>query len=62
MLSGAILREAAHLHGVCERLDLLADEYPETRESLLRMSNTVRQTATIMEVFVATKLDGSLPM
>lgn len=51
-----ILREAQNLHGVSDRLDSLAEEYPVVSEALITISGNVRQTATLLEVLVVTKL------
>jgi hypothetical protein len=52
----AILQEANHLHGVSDRLDLLADAHPPVSEALITISGSVRNTATLLEVLVATKI------
>jgi len=52
----AILQEAQHLHGVSDRLDLLADNLPLVSETLMTISGSVRNTATLLEVLVATKV------
>jgi hypothetical protein len=56
----AILQEAQHLHSVSDRLDLLADDHPPVSEALITISGSVRNTATLLEVLVATKM-GLLP-
>ena len=64
MPSDAILQVAQQLHNVSERLDSLADEHPIVSEALITISGTVRQTATLLEVLVVTKmgpLSGSDP-
>jgi hypothetical protein len=64
MPSDAILQVAQQLHNVNERLDSLADEHPVVSEALITISGTVRQTATLLEVLVVTKmgpLSGSDP-
>jgi hypothetical protein len=55
--SSAILREAQKLHSVSDRLDLLAGEHPLVSEALVTISGNVRQTATLLEVLVVTKLE-----
>ena len=60
MPSTAILREVQHLYGVSDRLDYLAEEHPVVSEALLIISGSVRNTATLLEVLVATKM-ASLP-
>ena len=64
MPSNSILYEAQQLHNVSDRLDLLADEHPVFSEALITISGNVRQTATLLEVLVVTKmrpLSGSDP-
>jgi hypothetical protein len=56
MRSTAILHEAEQLHNVSDRLDLLADQHPLVSEVLLTISGSVRNTATLLEVLVATKI------
>jgi len=56
MSSTAILFDAKQLHNVGDRLDLLADLHPVVSEALLTISGNVRQTATLLEVLVATKM------
>ena len=59
MHPSAILQEAQQLYNVSDRLDLLADQHPLVSEALLTISGSVRNTATLLEVVVATKM-GSL--
>jgi hypothetical protein len=64
MPSNEILHEAQQLHGVSDRLDSLAEHHPIVSEALLTISGSVRSTATVLEVLVATKmvpLDGIDP-
>jgi len=56
MPSTAILREVQHLYGVSDRLDFLAEEHPVVSEALLVISGSLRNTATLLEVLVATKM------
>ncbi len=56
MPSSAILREAQNLHHVSDSLDALAEEHPVVSEALITISGNLRQTATLLEVLVATKL------
>jgi hypothetical protein len=56
MPSNAILHEARQLHSVSDRLDSLADEHPLVSEALITISGNVRQTATLLEVLVVTKM------
>jgi hypothetical protein len=60
MPSNAILYEVQQLYKVSDRLDLLAEEHPVIAEALITISGSVRHTATLLEVVVATKL-GSHP-
>ena len=60
----AILQEALQLHGVSDRLDLLSENHPLVSEALITISGSVRNTATLLEVLVATRvepLSGSDP-
>ena len=64
MPSIEILHEARQLHGVSDRLDSLADQHPKVSEVLIGISGSVRNTATLLEVLVATKItpfDGLSP-
>jgi hypothetical protein len=56
MPSNAILHEARQLHNVSDRLDLLSEEHPLVSEALITISGSVRNTATLLEVLVATKM------
>lgn len=60
MSSHPILYEIQQLYKVSERLDQLAEEHPHISEALITISGSVRHTATLLEVVVATKL-GPLP-
>jgi len=55
MPSIAILREAQQLHDVSDRLDALAGQHSPFSEALIGISGSVRNTATLLEVLVATK-------
>jgi hypothetical protein len=55
----AILHEATQLYNVSDRLDLLADRHPLVSEALITISGSVRNTATLLEVLVATKMGPS---
>jgi hypothetical protein len=55
-----ILHEIQQLYRVSDRLDELAEEHPIISEALITISGSVRHTATLLEVVVATKL-GPLP-
>ena len=52
-----ILDEVEHLHGVCTRLENLADELTPVTHELLTIAGSVRSTATLLAVLVATKLN-----
>jgi hypothetical protein len=56
MHSNAILNEAQQLHNVSSRLDVLAEEHPVVSEALITISGSVRNTATLLEVLVATRM------
>lgn len=56
MRSNAILHEAQQLHDVSDRLDSLAEVHPVVSEALVSISGSVRNTATLLEVLVATKM------
>ena len=56
MHSNAILKEAQQLHNVSSRLDVLAEEHPVVSEALITISGSVRNTATLLEVLVATRM------
>jgi hypothetical protein len=60
MPSHAILHEAQQLHSVSDRLDSLAETHPVVSEALITISGSVRNTATLLEVLVATKMGSSL--
>jgi len=56
MQENMILQEAQQLHRVSDRLDSLATQYSPVSEALITISGTVRNTATLLEVLVATKM------
>jgi len=56
MNPNAILHEVQQLYNISDRLDLLADKHPLMSEALLGISGSVRNTATLLEVLIATKL------
>jgi hypothetical protein len=58
MPSIAILQEAKQLYIVSDRLDSLAEQLPSVSEALLVISGNVRNTATLLEVLVATKMSS----
>jgi hypothetical protein len=57
--SDAILSEVEHLHGVCERLENLAERTPRLMTELLTIAGNVRSSATLLAVLVATRLHGT---
>ena len=57
MHSNAILHEVQKLHSVSDRLESLAEQHPLVSETLLTISGSVRNTATLLEVLVATKIE-----
>ena len=59
MHSNAILHEVQQLYSVSDRLDLLAEQHPLVSEGLITIAGSVRNTATLLEVLIATKM-GSL--
>lgn len=52
----AILHEVQQLNNVSDRLDTLAEQHPLVEESLLSISGSVRNTATLLGVLVAIKI------
>jgi hypothetical protein len=60
MPSNAILHEALQLHKVSDRLDSLAEEHPVVSDALVTISGSVRNTATLLEVLVATKMGSPI--
>jgi hypothetical protein len=55
----AILYEIQKLYGVSDRLESLAEQHPLVSEALITISGSVRNTATLLEVLVATKMARS---
>ena len=55
MPSNAILHEAQQLHAVSDRLDSLSGQHTLS-DALLTIAGSVRNTATLLEVLVATKM------
>jgi hypothetical protein len=51
----AILREVDQLHSVSTRLEKLADQHTSVSEPLMTIAGTVRNTATVLAVLVATR-------
>jgi hypothetical protein len=56
MPSHDILHEVQKLYSVSDRLDSLAEQHPLVSEALITISGSVRNTATLLEVLVATKM------
>jgi hypothetical protein len=56
----AILHEVDQLHNVSTRLEGLAEQHPPVSEALLTIAGSVRNTATLLAVVVATK--GAKPI
>jgi hypothetical protein len=56
MHPNAILHEVQQLYNVSDRLDSLAEQHPLVSEALITISGSVRNTATLLEVLVATKM------
>jgi hypothetical protein len=56
MHSNSILHEVQQLYNVSDRLDTLAEQHPLVSEALITISGSVRNTATLLEVLVATKI------
>jgi hypothetical protein len=49
MPSTSILREVQQLYNVSGRLDSLAEQHPIVSEALVKISGSVRNTATLLE-------------
>jgi len=56
MHPNALLHEVQQLYSISDRLDILAEKHPLVSEALLGISGSVRNTATLLEVLIATKL------
>ena len=61
MDSNAIFAERKQLYSVSDRLDSLAEQHPVVSQALITISGSVRNTATLLEVLVATKMGLSGP-
>jgi hypothetical protein len=55
MVFEAILDEVDQLHNVSTRLEGLAEQYPPVSDALVTIAGSVRSTATVLAVLVATK-------
>jgi hypothetical protein len=53
----AMLYEIQRLYDVSDRLDSLAEQHPLVSEALMTISGSVRNTAILLEVLVATKVE-----
>jgi hypothetical protein len=58
MPSTAILREVQQLYRVSDRLDSLAEQHPLVSEALVTISANLRNTATLLEVLIATRINS----
>ena len=56
MPSTSILREVQQLYHVSDRLDSLPEQHPIVSEALVKIWGSVRNTATLLEVLVVTKM------
>jgi len=56
MHPSAILHEVQQLYNVSDRLDILAEKHPQVSEALAVISVSIRNTATLLEVLVVTKI------
>ena len=56
MHPNAILHEVQQLYNVSDRLDSLAEQHPLVSDALITISESVRNTATLLEVLVAMKV------
>ena len=52
----AILDEVQQLYNMSDRLDTLAEQHPLVSEALITISGSLRNTATLLEVLVVTKI------
>jgi formate dehydrogenase maturation protein FdhE len=52
----SILQEVQQLYNVSDRLASLAEQHPLVSEALVTISGSVRSTATLLELLVATKM------
>ncbi|HLM80714.1 MAG TPA: hypothetical protein VK302_08780 [Terriglobales bacterium] len=52
----SILQEVQQLYNVSDRLASLAEQHPLVSEALVTISGSVRNTATLLELLVATKM------
>ena len=57
MAVNEILQEASNLHTVSKRLRTLAEENAPMTEALSTLATAVRQSATLLEVLVAIRME-----
>jgi hypothetical protein len=60
MSATKILDEAQRLHRVSDRLNTLAEDHPRASNALLSIANGIRDSASLLEVVVATKISPPL--
>jgi len=56
--TAALQREIKRLIEVCEQLDFLANEHPFVEDALLGIAGSLRNSATLLEVLVVTKMSN----
>ncbi len=56
----AIVREVDQLHNVSTRLEGLAEQHPPVSEALTTIAGSVRNTATVLALLVATRSPGPI--
>jgi hypothetical protein len=56
-----LLSEAERVKSVSNRLEWLADRHPHVTQALLTIAESIRSTATLVEVLVATKVNVPRP-
>jgi len=54
----AILDEVDQLHSSSTRIERLAEQHPPMSAALITIAGSVRSTATVLAVLVATKLNS----
>jgi hypothetical protein len=57
MPANEILQKARKLHKVSESLDVLAGQHAPISEALTILSGSVRNSATLLEILVALKME-----
>jgi len=57
-----ILDEAQKLNSVSNRLDSLAEQHPAASEALFVIAGSIRDSAVLLEVLVATKISPASPL